>query len=156
MAIKIYELTRMKTAFFITKYLEHTVELPFTSGRGNGNECRAEYVTGNKFIQDAIEHDARFGHDFVLTNTYKTAEEIAKEEEDARKAEELANAVVEPIEEEKPKKKAKKSNSNEVLEVRTLNDAFDYFANLGIAVDSKDQLEQTMRELKVSFPNLEE
>jgi len=139
----------MVSAVLSTRYCGETIDFEFKNGISSLNGQRATFTTNDRFVQDAIERDPRFGSMFVLSQVIKDEEEVAKE----------AAALEAPVEtqSDQPKKSRKKKDdgTTQVPEVVTINDAYDYFAAKGIVIDDDEQLEQTMRELNVSFPNLE-
>lgn len=97
---------------------------------GNRLTTRAKLTTASTFVQDALEHDPRYGTLFTLVQKYEdTPEDLAK----AKK------------EESAPKR---------VTKVKTVNDALLYFTNLGANVTEASDLSGLMEKYNVEFPNL--
>lgn len=140
MVTKIYELTRKRSAYFETKYCGIIVKMPFVDGRGSAGTERAEFVTSDRFTQDAVENDPRFGKEFFLAGSFGE-EEVAQPS----------------AEEATPKKKNKKAvkTAEDVETVLTINDAYDYFASVGRVVETKEQLLEAMKECNITFSNLD-
>ena len=134
MKTKVYELKRKKSAFFQTKYCGVVVDMPFTIGAGSGGEYRSELVVDDRFTQDAIEHDPRFGKEFFLASTFGEDDP----EPEAEPAEEEAEEK--PVAKKKAAKKStKKAAAEEVKEFKTLNDAIYYLEEeKGIDTDVED------------------
>lgn len=111
-------------------------------------------TTSNSLVQHAIETHHRFGKEIQLvTIDGLSPENWKKQHAPEAKAQEKAKAD-EPKGEEKPKKKVQKPAKKQVKEVKTFNDAVDYFANLGAVLDSEEGLSALCEEFKVEFPNL--
>lgn len=106
MKTKVYHLTRHTAAFFQTKYCGVIVPLTFAPSAGVDN--KSSLTTTDRFIQDAIENDPRYGTDFYLAET-----------------------IDDGIEQEPPKKKPKKRFTN-------INDAVSYLEELGVDVSNGD------------------
>ena len=121
---KVYELLRRNAAYFETKFCGVVVPLSFTMGAGSDGESRAEMVVTDRFTQDAIEHDPRFGKQFVLAATYGEPDPVVEEPKEPKAA---------------PKKKASKVAKADGKVFATLNDAIYYLEEeLGIDTDDKD------------------
>lgn len=114
-----------------TVYCGTRVSMEFKGGNFvNGKNALLR--TGNPFVQDAIENDARFGTSIRLVSSI--------EEKDAPGA---------PV-----TRKGKERQVKEVKTVKNVNDAIDYFSKMGYKVESDDMLEELKDKLGVSFPNM--
>ena len=111
-------------------------------------------TTSNSLVQHALESHHRFGHEIQLVTIDGLSPENWKKQhaDEAKAAETPAPAVEEPKKAKKVQKPAKK----QVKDVKTFNDAVDYFANLGAVLDSEEGLSALCEEFKVEFPNLKE
>lgn len=145
--IKVYEVLRMNNARLFTSFMGVKLELNFKNGnllRGiNGN-----LVTSDRFVQDAIENDPRFGVTIRLKSSYPESEE-----EKASIAEEKSgkhSSKTSAAQKERIAKNAVKS----VDTVKSMNDVIDYFTSLGETVESEEQIEELKEKYKVKFPNL--
>ena len=126
--VKVYEMARYDAMTIRINYLGQTVIANFKGG--NRLTTHAKLTTANTFIQDALEHDYRYGKLFRLVQKYdNTVEGVTK----AKK------------EESAPKKIAK---------VKTVNDALLFFTKMGANVTSDSNLEDLMVQYNVEFPNL--
>lgn len=145
--IKVYEVLRMNNARLFTSFMGVKLELNFKNGnllRGiNGN-----LVTSDRFVQDAIENDHRFGVTIRLKSSYPESEEektSIAEEKSGKHSSKTSAAQKERI-----SKNAVKS----VDTVKSMNDVIDYFTSLGETVESEEQIEELKEKYKVKFPNL--
>lgn len=133
--IKVYEAIRLNSARLITQYLNVSIELNFI----NGNTLQgknAELITNNKFIQDAIEHDSRYGVTIRLKRTYQ--EELDSEEKTKTKKQKKQNV----------------DGSKVISEVKNINDAISYFISKGEMVADDSDIEKLKEKYHVTFPNL--
>ena len=157
--IKIYECVRKNTARVVTKYLGVTLQLNFENGNiyaGMG----AQLVTNDKFVQDAIENDSRYGITFKLKRTIPEESDTDEAQEAQSRTAENGGAV------NGKGRKAKKAGAvsgtdgnggAEVIEnVKTINDAVDYFAEQGVLVEDVNQIGDYCSKYNVSFPNLKQ
>lgn len=131
---KIYELRRKTAAYFETEFYGITVPMEFTMGTGNGGEQRAEMIVTDKFTQDAVEADPRYGKEYVLSATYgDDGSMITHQKEDL---EDIPVVEEEPAPE--PKKKARKpSKKEEGKTFSTLNDAV-YYLEEELGIETND------------------
>lgn len=160
---KVYELKGMDACKLQVTYLGIKVNLEFKNGNFLNNK-RARVVTNNPFVQDAIEHDRRFGSLILL------AEQI----------EEKPSVVVEEEEEPRPKKPTKKlrtqamidaekaveattdkstdsdsgKSAKEVKSVKSVNDAVEFFQKKGESVSDDGDIESLKEKYNVTFPEL--
>lgn len=126
---KVYQLRRRYAAYFETLYCGVSVPLVFNASLGNSGENRAELTTSDRFTQDAIEHDPRFGREFFLVETFGEPEPEPQPEEQA------------PVEEQKkaPAKKTTKKAAKASKEFANINDALYYLEEeLGADTEGKD------------------
>lgn len=147
--IKVYEVIRMNSARLITTYFGVKVELNFK----NGNLLRgvnANLVTNDRFVQDAIEHDQRFGATIRLKSSYPESdddkESISKEKEKTRRQSRSSSV--------REQRQPVKEEFTAVEEVKSINDIISYFASLGETVEDESQIEELKEKYKVKFPNL--
>lgn len=109
-------------------YLGQTVIANFKGG--NRLTTKAKLTTASPFVQDALEHDPRYGRLFRLVKKYEDTPE---------------NAVKAAKEEARPKR---------VTKVKTVNDALLYFTQLGANITGESDLSELMEKYNVEFPNL--
>lgn len=126
--VKVYEMSRFDAMTIRVNYLGQTIVANFKGG--NRLTTRAKLTTADVFVQDALEHDPRYGKLFVLTQKYENTPEAA---------------VKAAVEREKPKK---------IVKVKTVNDALLFFTKMGANVTSDSDLNQLMEQYNVEFPNL--
>lgn len=126
--VKVYELSRYDAMTLRVPYLGQVVMAHFKGGVNA--RVRARLTTANVFVQDALEHDSRYGKLFTLVRKYENApSHVAR-----------AAAV-----DAKPKK---------INKVKTVNDALLYFTQLGASVAGESDLQTLMEKYNVEFPNL--
>lgn len=174
MTTKIYKLVGMDACLMKTVYCGVTVNMEFKSGN-HMNGKHAVLITKNPFVQDAIEHDARFGSVFKLAAIYENKEEeqpsdLEKEPQSSREAK-MMRIAKEKAEKEKAEKgkrgktskeMAGKENNvselsdgyKEVPEVKNVNDAIEYFAGLGEMLENEEQIAEMADKHRVKFVNL--
>lgn len=143
--IKVYEAIKQNSARLCTTYCGILLELNFV----NGNQIlgrNAELMTNNRFVQDAIEHDKRFGLSIRLKRTYPEPSDKA--------AKPLARAAktVQKKSTEKAEEDVKKAE--EVASVTNTNDAIAYFLERGESPEGDLDIEALKKKYNVSFPNL--
>lgn len=127
--IKVYEMARFDAMTIRLNYCGQTVMATFKGGDQRRN--RARLTTDNLFVQDALEHDQRFGSLYVLVKSY------AESTTDA--AARIAN---------------EKSKPRKITKVKSVNDALLYFTQLGANVTGEADLKTLMEQYNVEFPNL--
>lgn len=112
----------------------------------NGNRLlgrNAELATSNRFVQDAIEHDRRFGTAIRLRRSFAEAGDAAA---DAAPGDAKAPAG---------RRTRKSADAAEAVEsVRNANDAISYFLGRGEPADSGADIEGLKRKYNVTFPNM--
>lgn len=140
MITKVYQLKYKRRASFYTTYCGIGINLDFM--HNVTDDDRAQLIVTNKFVQDAIEHDSRFGTEFTLVDTY--GEEEPKTEE--------ITSTASTTSEKKPTKRAPKKVI--VSDVTNINDAYDYFAAHGVVLTTLDELKAQIAKENVEFPNV--
>lgn len=113
-----------------------TAEIEFKNGRMNEN-VPGRFITSDPTLQYLIEKDSRFGHLFRLEKTIPTNEELKATQEKTVKKEDA-----------KQKKEA-----TIVESVTDINDAIDYFSELGKVLTTEKQVKATMKSMNIEFPN---
>lgn len=151
--IKEYEFIGKQCAVLRISYFGIDMKLEFT----NGNTARskgAEYTTKDRFTQDAIEHDMRFGKTIVLKNCYPDPNEEITTIKDA-------GAPKSPAANKGGKGgKGGKGNKNEdikvliVEECKTMNDVIEYFKSLGENPEGDEDIKELMEKYGVVFPEV--
>lgn len=133
MITKTYELVGKDNCMLRTVYCGTRVSMEFKGGNFiNGKNALLR--TSNPFVQDAIEHDSRFGSSIRLVSSFESGNDTAAP----------VKGGSAPV-----SKKAK-----EVRSVKNVNDAIDYLAKMGYKVESDEMLGELMEKLNVSFPNM--
>jgi len=123
--VKVYEAMRFDTLQIRLNFLGQALSVTFD---GADARRKASFTTSNRFVQDALEHDPRFGSLYVLARKYA--------EENTEKAEAAAKA---------PRKIAK---------VKTVNDALRFFTEAGYSPQGEEDLSSLCEKANVEFPNL--
>ena len=113
-----------------------TAEIEFKNGRMNEN-IPGRFITSDPTLQYLIEKDSRFGHLFRLEKAIPTAEEVK-----------ASRAKTTEKEESKQKK-----NVTVIESVTDINDAIDYFSELGKVLTTEKQVKATMKSMNIEFPN---
>lgn len=154
---KVYELVGMDACKMQITYCGTKINLEFKNGNFlNGK--RASLVTSNQFVQDAIENDSKFGNMIKLVAIHgQKSESEEKRPRTIRRGKTMkTQAEID----------AEKGNSTEgeskvvgdgdkiVEEIKTINDAIDYFVSLGETVENEEQIQELMDKHKVKFPNM--
>ncbi len=113
-----------------------TAEIEFKNGRMNEN-VPGRFITSDPTLQYLIEKDSRFGHLFRLEKAIPTNEELrASQEKEAKKDE-----------------NKKKKDVTVVESVTDINEAIDYFSELGKVLTTEKQVRATMKSMNIQFPN---
>lgn len=123
--IKVYEVSRFDGLQIAVKWLGQIVHVEF---KGGDARHRAKFMTDNLFVQDALEHDPRFGKLFILTQKYN----------DTPKA----------------KAKAAEKGKRAITRIKTVNDAIRWFAENGFTVTGDIDINDLADKANVEFPNL--
>ena len=113
-----------------------TAEIEFKNGRMNEN-IPGRFITSDPTLQYLIEKDSRFGHLFRLEKAIPTAEEVKASREKTTEKEE----------------RKQKKNVTVVESVTDINDAIDYFSELGKVLTTEKQVKATMKSMNIEFPN---
>lgn len=127
--LKIYELSRFDAMTLRISYCGQVIMASFKGGDQRRN--RARLVTDSLFVQDALEHDPRFGSLYILKKSYSDS----TKDVEAR----IAN---------------EKSKTRKITKVKSVNDALLYFTQLGANVTGEGDLKTLMEQYNVEFPNL--
>lgn len=127
--LKIYELSRFDAMTLRITYCGQVIMASFKGGDQRRN--RARLVTDSLFVQDALEHDPRFGSLYILKKSYSDS----TKDVEAR----IAN---------------EKTKTRKITKVKSVNDALLYFTQLGANVTGEGDLKTLMEQYNVEFPNL--
>lgn len=127
--LKIYELSRFYAMTLRISYCGQVIMASFKGGDQRRN--RARLVTDSLFVQDALEHDPRFGSLYILKKSYSDS----TKDVEAR----IAN---------------EKTKTRKITKVKSVNDALLYFTQLGANVTGEGDLKTLMEQYNVEFPNL--
>ena len=127
--LKIYELSRFDAMTLRISYCGQVIRASFKGGDQRRN--RARLVTDSLFVQDALEHDPRFGSLYILKKSYSDS----TKDVEAR----IAN---------------EKTKTRKITKVKSVNDALLYFTQLGANVTGEGDLKTLMEQYNVEFPNL--
>ena len=127
--LKIYELSRFDAMTIRISYCGQVIMASFRGGDQRRN--RARLVTDSLFVQDALEHDPRFGSLYILKKSYSDS----TKDVEAR----IAN---------------EKTKTRKITKVKSVNDALLYFTQLGANVTGEGDLKTLMEQYNVEFPNL--
>lgn len=148
--IKVYEAVRQNAARLVTNYCGVCVELNFI----NGNLFRgknAELTTNDKFIQDAIEQDPRFGVSIRLAHTYEEPSDTIK---DSAKKDNPTKKLTKAEKEKKYGKPVEPDTAKDITGVTDINGVIAFFEEKGESVSSRDDIEALKEKYNVNFPNL--
>ena len=126
--LKIYELSRFDAMTLRISYCGQIIMASFKGGDQRRN--RARLVTDSLFVQDALEHDPRFGSLYILKKSYSDS----TKDVEAR----IAN---------------EKTKTRKITKVKSVNDALLYFTQLGANVTGEGDLKTLMEQYNVEFPN---
>ena len=127
--LKIYELSRFDAMTLRISYCGQVIMASFKGGDQRRN--RARLLTDSLFVQDALEHDPRFGSLYILKKSYSDS----TKDVEAR----IAN---------------EKTKTRKITKVKSVNDALLYFTQLGANVTGEGDLKTLMEQYNVEFPNL--
>lgn len=154
--IKEYEYIGKQSAVLHLNYFGIDLKVEFT----NGNTARsrgAEFSTNDRFVQDAIEHDFRFGGSIKLKCTYpevsdKKPEQVTKNTRDEKGRGRRSG-----------KGAADKNNSKDgeddqqvqvVESCKNMNDVVKFFTDKGEKPEGDEDIKALMEKYNVSFPNV--
>lgn len=137
MSTKVYQLKSRERALFHSRFYGVEIDIDFM--HASSDENKGQFVTADRFIQDAVEADPRFNVEFELV---QTVEEPKEEAENA------------PEQVSQSKAKPKKEKKVVVKDVTTVNDAYDYFLSKGLVLNTLDELRSKISEYNIEFPNL--
>ena len=127
--LKIYELSRFDAMTLRISYCGQVIMASFKGGDQRRN--RARLVTDSLFVQDALEHDPRFGSLYILKKSYSDS----TKDVEAR----IAN---------------EKTKTRKITKVKSVNDALLYFTQLGANVTDEGDRTTLMEQYNVEFHNL--
>ena len=113
-----------------------TAEIEFKNGRMNEN-VPGRFITSDPTLQYLIEKDSRFGHLFRLEKAIPTNEELKARQE----------------KENKKNNDKQKKDVTVVESVTDINEAIDYFSELGKVLTTEKQVKATMKAMNIQFPN---
>ena len=117
--------------------------IEFRNGRV-ANNINAQFITSNRFLQEMIENDKRFGSMIICKQVIDLGD--FGEDEEAKPA---------PAPAPTPKKTSKKVSGKTVVEeVRDITDAIDWLSKNGKVATTPAQVQKAAAELGVEFPNL--
>ena len=126
--VKVYEMARFDAMTIRLNYCGQTILATF---RGGVNaKVRARLTTSDRFVQDALEADPRYGTLYRMLRSYEDFP-----------CYNAANAEVDT----KPKK---------ITKVKDINGALRFFTEMGASVTGESDLKALMEKYNVEFPNL--
>lgn len=154
--IKDYEFVGKQCAVLHLKYFGIDLKVEFT----NGNTARqrgAEFSTNDRFVQDAIEHDSRFGSVIKLRGVYPEASDKKPEQVTKNTKDEKGKGG------KSGKGAADKNNSKDgeddqqvqvVESCKNMNDVVKFFTDKGEKPEGDEDIKALMEKYNVSFPNV--
>lgn len=142
----------------------HTAKTIMVCEFKNGNaskKIKPEYSTKDPLIQYTIEHSPRFGKDIQLKSIDGKAPDVWARMQQ-KKVVTVPEEAESPVTKKTSKGKGKTAKAEAsakpkgviVEDVRTMNDAIDYFANLGKTFANEDELAALCADYGVTFPNM--
>lgn len=171
--IKVYEIKGKQAAQLVFTYFGVSLKLMFEGGNLSRN-AGATYTTNERFIQDAIENDYRFGKTIFVVSSYRTAEDDAQEAAaKAAQAEQPAPAKTSsrnssrsgksstkaaepaPAESKAEEKPAEPQGPVAITECNDVNEVLAWFAMKGEVATSQEELRALADKYGVTFPNVE-
>lgn len=159
---KLYELIGMSSGRFETKYYGIRLTLKFEQGFSSTGIQVGQLITNDKFLQDAIEHDVRYGRRWRLKQVFERPKEEPKQEEVVEEQQPVVKRTTLPKREQKPKAEPKKKEESKAKVSRTIvetvtnrNDAAEWFAEKGSVFTTDAELQELMEKFDVDFPNLQ-
>lgn len=162
---KVYELTSLADGLFYTVYCGFRLTLRFTCGFNASGRNKGQLVTSDRFKQDAIEKDERFGKTWRLAKVFEQKEEKKAEPvvetkgtENLNNGESVTQNKGLPLRKKgkKDEKTADKPKSTRTIveTVTNRNDAAEWFAEKGSVFTTDAELQELMEKFDVDFPNL--
>lgn len=134
--IKIYELIKQNAARLVFSYCGVKINADF----GNGNTFinrNAQFTTNNRFFQDAIENDSRFGVSIKLAKSIK-------EDSDEEKT------VPEEKKEDVPTKKAG-SKKTKNIQFESVNDFMEFLTSEGDEMSDPSELDSYLKKYNATI-----
>jgi hypothetical protein len=126
--VKVYEMARFDAMTIRLNYCGQTILANFKGGVNA--KVRARLTTSDRFVQDALEADPRYGTLYRMLRSYKDAP-----------CYNVRNVEVD----NKPKK---------ITKVKDINGALRFFTEMGASVTGESDLKALMEKYNVEFPNL--
>lgn len=126
--VKVYEMARFDAMTIRLTYCGQTILATFKGGVNA--KVRARLTTSDRFVQDALEADPRYGTLYRMLRSYEDFP-----------CYNAANAEVDT----KPKK---------ITKVKDINGALRFFTEMGASVTGESDLKALMEKYNVEFPNL--
>lgn len=126
--VKVYEMARFDAMTIRLNYCGQTILATFKGGVNA--KVRARLTTSDRFVQDALEADPRYGTLYRMLRSYEDFP-----------CYNAANAEVDT----KPKK---------ITKVKDINGALRFFTEMGASVTGESDLKALMEKYNVEFPNL--
>lgn len=126
--VKVYEMARFDAMTIRLNYCGQTILANFKGGVSA--KVRARLTTSDRFVQDALEADPRYGTLYRMLRSY---EDFPCYKADAAEVD------------NKPKK---------ITKVKSVNDALRFFTEMGASVTGESDLASLMEKYNVEFPNL--
>ncbi len=147
----------MNNCVVTLSYKGTQVRAEFKNGN-TANKVNASLTTDNPFVQDAIEHDARFGKKIVLAHVYeeqrpRTADAAAGRP--PRLMHGRASVSRSAAQERQETGQVEQKAARQVVKsVKNVNDAISWFLSQGEEIGEDTDIEQLRVKYNVSFPNL--
>ena len=126
--VKVYEMARFDAMTIRLTYCGQTILATFKGGVNA--KVRARLTTSDRFVQDALEADPRYGTLYRMLRSYKDVP-----------CYNVRNVEVD----NKPKK---------ITKVKDINGALRFFTEMGASVTGESDLKVLMEKYNVEFPNL--
>lgn len=126
--VKVYEMARFDAMTIRLNYCGQTILANFKGGVNA--KVRARLTTSDRFVQDALEADPRYGTLYRMLRSYKDVP-----------CYNVRNVEVD----NKPKK---------ITKVKDINGALRFFTEMGASVTGESDLKALMEKYNVEFPNL--
>lgn len=147
--IKIYELIKQNSGRLVFNYCGVTLNVNFENGN-TVKKVNASFRTNNRFFQDAIEKDNRFGVSIRLAKSFLEPSDAQQTTADAETSA-PAPAEADPVVEKKTTTKSTKKKSTkestpaeeekQAIAFDTVNDFMQFLEDAGETLENPDDLE---------------
>lgn len=139
-----------------TTYKGVKINLTFRGGN-TASRINGKLITSDPFVQDAIEAMPSFGRKVFCSHAYNPSRQAEPTAATSKKPRLVSDkGIADRVSKAKTAKRQDTTAEGAIIvdDVKNINDAISYFSEMGVTLESKEQLDGLIAKHNVVFPNM--